>query len=195
MKQLLTILCICFLYSAGAQSLTKRAESAEYKYDFLEAADLYRKAYYKEQSYMNAIKVARCNNQTHDFKGVVHWCQKAISHHHLSTEDQLMYALALTQNGQYDSARIWFKKHQEEDAENDISRNYYAALTRIKSKNATTAFEVSKFHKSTNSPEFSPVPFKDGIAFLVPHKGHAEKRTHLGYYDLKYYSDFYEIYN
>ena len=59
----------------------------------------------------------------------------------------------------------------------------------MKTNPITTQFEVIKFHKSTISPEFSPVPFKDGIAFLIPHKGHAEKRTHLGYYDLRYYSN------
>ena len=188
MKLLTTIVLLNIVFSSMGQSLIKRAETAEYQYDFLEAADLYRKAYYKEKSYKNAIKVAQCNNQTHDYKGVVHWCNKAKFHNELNTEDKLMYALALTQEEQYDSARKWFKKHQNEDDQNDISRNYHSALTKMKINPLKPQFEVTKFHKSTANPEFSPVPFKDGIAYLVPHKGHAEKRTHLGYYDLKYYS-------
>lgn len=179
---------MCFSVANG-QTLMERARTAEYRYDFLEAAKLYEKAYYKNKNYRNAIKVARCKNELHNYKGVIYWCQIARKHHDLISSDKLMYALALTDDEQYDSAKVWFRKHQKEDSENDISRNYYRFLVNMSLKdNEITEYKVKKFYVSTDKPEFSPVPYKDGIAFLSPHKGRAAKRTHMGYYDLKYFS-------
>ncbi|NNC95356.1 MAG: OmpA family protein [Chitinophagales bacterium] len=161
-------IAIVFPDNCDAQKgLIARGDRKFQKFDFLQAAEIYKKAVekYPESAQANA-KLADCYRLMNDLEQAELYYALVVEEPGADPMSQLYFAQSLRSNGKYDVAKEFFETYSELNPADQSGKKIAETMELVKlMAEPNPLYQVELLSFNTAASEFSPAFYGDGIVF------------------------------
>ncbi|MBL4623600.1 MAG: OmpA family protein [Flavobacteriales bacterium] len=157
----------------------KKADMYFDSFQYEEAIPLYLKAMKKGQDSLAVVHLAESYRLTQDYSSAEVYYKRASELFPNNAEVQLKYGQILKSNSKLDEAKEVFVVYANRNPTDPTGKNFIFSCDRVRSWSVQTpGFEVkNKEELNSESSDFSPMPFGNGVAFVSDRFGNNSDAT------------------
>ena len=158
---------------------------------YADAIETFRSALEKDPENEDAMKMlAKSYQRTHKYREAKKYYEMYVAKGNAEPSDKFEYAKMLMSNDEHDKAELYIREYLQINTDDKVAHSMLEACQFIEFfKDDTALYNMKKLPIFTNLSMFSPVQYKDGIAFTAERisEGVAENPwTNNSYYDIYY---------
>jgi outer membrane protein OmpA-like peptidoglycan-associated protein/tetratricopeptide (TPR) repeat protein len=164
-------------------STTPTADELFFHYTYKKALEKYMEEYEKapdgEDNVRIKLQIAECHRKLNEHKETEIWFGKVATAYEsqLQPIHKLHYADALSSNGKYETAKVWYEKY-EKDPHNDkrgLRKTY--GINNIELFYVDSAlYQVQEINVNSEESDFSPAYYEGGLVFSSARRPPANKK-------------------
>lgn len=172
----LLIIALLQLYHVRAQKNVqthlgnheKRGDKLFHHFSYNQAMDAYTNALENKEDDRIKLKIAECYRLLNDTKNTADWYSKVIENPEvISPIHKFYYAEALSSNGEYEKAKLWYQEFCNEAKDDRRGMNKFQAVGNIhKYYMDSAAYGIEKVDVNSELADFAPAYYQNGLVFV-----------------------------
>lgn len=167
---ILPFLLFCTIGVSAQSKKEAKGDRLMERYAFQGATEVLLKALEEANGENDVIKkkLTECYRMLNDPKNTALWYKDIIDNDSIiESADKYYYAQALSSLGDYSKAKEWFEIYSIEEPTDDRGRKHAAHLNNLKHLyKDSSRFHLDKVNFNSETTDFSPAYFKDGLVFV-----------------------------
>ncbi|NND77668.1 MAG: OmpA family protein [Flavobacteriales bacterium] len=188
---LLLFLAAALMFSCSSKYLVKGGSNDYENLRYADAIEKFSSALEKDPENEEAMKMlARSYERVHKYSDSKKYYEMFVAKGNAEPADKFEYAKMLMSSDEHDKAELYIREYLQTNTDDKVAHSLLEACQFIEFfKDDTALYQMEKLPIFTNLSMFSPVPYKDGIAFTAERiaEGAAENPwTNNSYYDIYY---------
>lgn len=188
---ILLLFTVSTFYSCSSKYLVKGGSHDFENLSYADAIEKFKSALEKDPENENAMKMlAKSYQTTHKYSDAKKYYEMYVAKGNAEPIDKFNYAKMLMSNNEHEQAELYIREYLQTNTEDKVAHSLLESCQFIEFfKDDTALYKMNKLPIFTNLSMFSPVPYKDGIAFTAERisEGAAQNPwTNNSYYDIYY---------
>lgn len=146
----------------------KRGDKLFYHFSYRQAIEAYENVLEDKERDEIKLKIAECYRLLNDTKNTAIWYGEVIGNEDLITPiHKFYYAEALSSNGEYEKAKVWYKEFCREVKGDRRGINKFQAANNIgKYYMDSAAYKIEKITINSPLADFAPMYYENGLVFV-----------------------------